>query len=105
MYSMKREYNEKRNYIRMKVDAPVNVKVHTDGNVLQGVCRDLSGGGLQVELDKALPSGTKVEVVIASAHGHNPMLKAIATVTRVISQPTSGESPCLIGMEITEVLN
>lgn len=105
MYSAKREYNEKRNYIRMKVDAPVNVKVHTDGQILQGLCRDLSGGGLQVELDKALPTGTKVEVVIASAHGHNPMLKARATVTRIESEPTSEESPCLIGMKITEVLD
>ncbi len=105
MESASRNYQEKRNYIRMKIDAPVNIGVVADGSTYKGVCRDLSGGGLLIELDTVLPAGTKVEVSIVSGHGHNPMLNAKAEVTRVISQPESETQPCLLGMQIVEVLN
>ncbi len=103
--SASRNYQEKRDYIRMKIEAPVNIGVVADGSTYQGVCRDLSGGGMLVEMDTVLPAGTAVEVTIASSHGHNPMLNAKAEVTRVISQPESETQPCLLGMQIVEVLN
>ncbi len=105
MNSASRNYQEKRNYIRMKVDAPVNVSLTADGSSFDGICRDLSGGGLMIELYTVLPAGTIAEVTIASGHGHNPMLRAKAEVTRILSQPESEEQPCLLGMEIVEVLN
>ncbi|WP_188150322.1 PilZ domain-containing protein [Teredinibacter waterburyi] len=99
-----RDYQEKRNFIRMKVDTPVSMQVQSGSDSYEGICRDLSGGGLLVELDTALPMGTEVEVTIASSHGHNPMLKAKAVVSRVESHPDASAQPCLLGMEITEVL-
>lgn len=105
MNSLNHSYQEKRNYIRMKVDAPVAIKILTDNSSLHGICRDLSGGGMLIEMDSTLPIGTETEVVISSGHGHNPMLKAKATVTRLFSKPDAKESTCTLGMQIIEVLN
>lgn len=105
MNSASRNYQEKRDYIRMKVDAPVKIQLEADGTKYDGICRDLSGGGMMVELSTILPTGTLAEVTIASGHGHNPMLRAKAEVTRILSHPESEEQPCLLGLQIVEVLN
>ena len=105
MHSFKREFHEKRNYIRMKVDTPVAVKVAASDTTIEGTCRDLSGGGMLVELESALPVGAKTEVAISSSHGHEPILKAKADVMRVISQPDVSPQTCMLGLQITEVLN
>lgn len=104
-YSANRNYHEKRNYIRMKIEAPVEMTISSNDAQYSGICRELSGGGMLIELDTTLPVGTHAEVSISSSHGHGPMLIAKAEVTRVIAQPTSSESSCLLGMQITEVLN
>ena len=105
MNSISRDYQEKRNFIRMKVDTPVSVTLETEGKRFEGVCRDLSGGGMLVELASALPVGTRLQVCIESNHGHSPMLKAEVEVTRVVAQPGEEQHPCLLGMEIVAVLN
>ena len=105
MNSLDRDYQEKRNYIRMKVDTPVSVSIESNDNTITGICKDLSGGGMLVELNSTLPIGAEAKVEIASVHGHAPMLKAITRVTRVDSQPNTEEQPCVIGLEIVEVLN
>ena len=95
------DFSEKRNFIRMKIDTPANIKVHAEGIDLEGICRDLSGGGMLVEVDKALPSGSELEVTIASEHSHSPMLRAKTRVSRVIGGPND---KCTLGLEITEML-
>ena len=62
MTAIDRAYNEKRSFIRMKINTPVEVKVA--GNRLQGVCKDLSGSGLLVETREEVALGTDVEVYI-----------------------------------------
>ncbi len=104
MNSTNRDYQEKRNFIRMKIDTPASVEVNDGHSVYEGICRDLSGGGMLVELDATLPVGTLVDVCIASGHGHAPMLKARTEVARVVAQPGADKSPCLLGLEIREVL-
>ncbi len=104
MSSASRDYQEKRSFIRMKIDTPAQIEVQDGTTLHEGVCRDLSGGGMLVELDTALPVGTNLKVCIASAHGHAPMLEAMTEVTRVVSQPDDSSSSCLLGLEITEVL-
>ncbi len=97
-----KDYQEKRNFIRMKVDTPVSIQLVSGDETYQGVCRDLSGGGLLVELATALPVGTVAEVSIKSNHGHSPMLQAKAIVSRIEAQPDTAE--CLLGMVIEEVI-
>ena len=99
-----KDYSEKRNFIRMKVDTPVNIKVVSGEEEYEGICRDLSGGGLLVELSAPLPVGTLADVSITSSHGHNPMLQAKVRVNRVESQPEASTHPCLLGMEILELI-
>lgn len=100
-----REYQEKRNFIRMRVDTPIRMVLESDGQTLEGKCRDLSGGGLLVELPTALPVGTRGRVSIQSTHGHSPMLQATVIVNRVEAQLDTTEQPCLVGMEIEEMLS
>jgi len=100
-----RQYQEKRNFIRMRVDTPVSVHVLTDDQHSQGICRNLSGGGMLLELPATLPVGTQAAVSIKSTHGHSPMLQARVRVARVDAHPNSSEQPCLLGMVIEEVLN
>lgn len=105
MNSTNRNFHEKRNYIRMKVETPASVVVSTEESTLEGICKDLSGGGMLLELSTTLPVGTEALVEIASGHGHAPMLKAKTRVTRIDAQPNLEAQPCVIGMEIVEVLN
>lgn len=107
MNSYNRDYHEKRNFIRMRVDTPVSVLVDTDSSdsPIKGTCKDLSGGGMLIELNQALPADSEVTVVIETDHGHAPMFKAKGRVVRVKGQPTSTSQPCELGVEIVEVLN
>ncbi len=105
MNSANRDYLEKRNFIRMKIETPASVEIDDGKMTYQGVCRDLSGGGMLLELESALPVGTTVNICITSGHGHAPMLNAKAEVARIVAQPGADKSPCLLGLEIIEVLD
>lgn len=104
MITASRNYEEKRNFIRMKVETPISIRCKTLNTELTGICRDLSGGGLLVELEAPLPLATEVEICISSKHGHSPMLKARAKVNRVSSKPGSKKKPCILGLQIVEML-
>ncbi len=96
------DYSEKRNFIRMKIDTPVEVSVSSDDTSLSGTCRDLSGGGMLIEVDKALPVGTELEVTINSEHSQHPMLKAITTIARV---QANHSGTCTLGLKIQQMLS
>ena len=93
---------EKRNFSRMKVDVAAQLQVG-NGN-LTGMCRDLSGGGMLIELDKTLSVGTNVEVIIKSEGKNGSVLHAETTVARILSLPEQ-EQKCLLGLKIERVLN
>lgn len=95
-------YSEKRDFIRMKISAPLNAKLSVDNGVIEGLCRDLSGGGMQVEAKQAIAMGTELEVEVSSDHGHNPTLRAKAKVVRA-STNDAGEH--VLGLEITKILD
>ena len=105
MSSANRNYQEKRGFIRMKIDTPAHIELKDHEQVYQGVCRDLSGGGMLIEMDTALPVGTCLKVRITSAHGHAPMLEAETVVSRILSHPSDTSEFCLLGLEITELQN
>ncbi|MBX2809446.1 MAG: PilZ domain-containing protein [Cellvibrionaceae bacterium] len=95
-------YNEKRNFIRMQVDTPAQVSVEGEQTTCDGVCNDLSGGGMLLTIDRALPLNTELLVTVSSLYGHNPMLQARCRIARVESGPNDS---CLLGLEIHEILN
>lgn len=96
-----RNYSEKRDFIRMKIGAPLSAKIAAESESIEGMCIDLSGGGLQVESPQALEVGTPVEVEVSSAHGHQPRLRANAKVVRASPSETGGY---LLGLEIIHIL-
>lgn len=98
-----REYQEKRDFIRMRIDSPVDVLITGEDKPLTGICRDLSGGGMLIEVNTVLPTGTEVEVTLASSHGHAPILRALATVTR-LNTDSGDEAPNRIGLRLKDIL-
>jgi hypothetical protein len=101
MSSIDKGFSEKRDFIRMKISAPLSAKLSHNEGVIEGLCRDLSGGGMQVETKTHIPAGTELVVEISSEHGHNPTLHAKAKVARVSGDADSGY---LLGLEIVEIL-
>jgi hypothetical protein len=77
-----RAYSEKRDYIRMRLEAPVTL-LHA-GREVPALCLDLSSTGMQIEAECALKMGEKVKVHIASDHNELSGLNAEAEVVRVI---------------------
>ncbi len=100
MSSIDKGFSEKRDFIRMKISAPLSAKLSHDEGVIEGLCRDLSGGGMQVETKTNIPAGTELVVEISSDHGHNPTLHARAKVARA-----SGDAQgYVLGLEILEII-
>ncbi|MBU2885956.1 PilZ domain-containing protein [Gilvimarinus agarilyticus] len=79
-------FEEKRDFIRMKIEAPLEATLSSDTGQHSGECRELSGGGVQLMLDTALPEQSEWELNMASSHGHNPQLRAVVKVVRVIPE-------------------
>lgn len=75
------DYSEKRDYIRMRLEAPVTL--HHDGRVIPALCLDLSSTGMQLEAECMLSIGDKVMVHIASDHNELKGLDAHAEVVRI----------------------
>lgn len=76
-----RDYDEKRDHIRMKLDTPIQVKLDT-GNYIEGTCLDLSVNGMQLELDQAIDTGECIEACIRTGMSKVPDLFSKATIVR-----------------------
>ena len=94
-------YSEKRDFIRMKIGAPLNAKLAAASEIIDGLCLDLSGSGLQVETKQNLAVGTEAEVEVSSDYGHNPTLKARIKVVR--STPNDA-GDYVLGLEIIQII-
>ena len=76
-----RAYSEKRDFILMRLEAPVTL--HHAGKEFQAQCLDLSSTGMQVEADCQVAMGDRVRVHIPSDHSELKGLDAQAEVVRV----------------------
>lgn len=81
MSQIDRDFAEKRDFIRMTVNAKVFIKV--DGQRILGVCRDLSSTGMQIEARSSLHVGDIVGVHLPSEHAALRDLDAQVEVVRV----------------------
>ena len=102
MSLLDREYSEKRDFIRMKIDTPAEVRLTEQEVECKGICHDLSGGGMLLTLDRPVDLNTEMVVTVTTSHGHQPMLTARCAVARVAPGP---KESYLLGLEISEVLN
>lgn len=99
-----RDYQEKRDFIRMRVEAPAAVELD-NGAQLRGTCHNLSGGGMLLSLTETVAVGTQMKVAVGSNHSHSPMLKAVAQVVRLQKQSAEQSMVCKVGMAITKIID
>lgn len=82
MSTVDRAYSEKRDFIRMHLEAPVTLR--HDGVEFPALCRDLSSTGMLLEAPTQLALGDMVGVHIPSEHESLQALEVQAEVVRVI---------------------
>jgi len=88
-------YEEKRNFIRMRIDSDAIIRV--GDTIHDAQCIDLSSDGMQLQTGLELSNGEQIEVEIVSRHSQLPGLKATAQILRV-QQDDSGQY--LLGLRI-----
>ena len=76
-------YNEKRDFIRMRVETAVTFEY--EGQTFDAVCIDLSSTGMQIETDVALSlkQGESLRVLIPSTHAELTSLQADTQIQRL----------------------
>ncbi|MFS2096266.1 PilZ domain-containing protein [Pseudomonas sp. Pseusp11] len=84
-----RDYSEKRDFIRMRVDADVSL-IH-EGDEVQAVCIDLSSSGMQLEAPRSFKVGDRLSVRIDSDHAALKGLEADTEVVWVKAQDDGGQ--------------
>jgi len=97
MSEHERDYAEKRDFIRMRVDADVSL-IHA-GQEIAGVCVDLSSSGMQVQAPRQFKAGDHLTVRIESEHA---ALKGLEADTEVVWTKTTGEEQQL-GLKILKM--
>ena len=85
---MRRIHNDKRNYLRMDVDADISFKIRDDDKIHRGKCIDLSHDGIKFETGVKLPTGTILKAVITLENSNvNPLGSSIVVLRIEESQP------------------
>ena len=76
-------YNEKRDFIRMRVETAITFEY--EGETFDAVCIDLSSTGMQIETDASLPlsQGQSIRVLILSSHPELTGLQADTEIQRL----------------------
>ncbi|ARN75289.1 PilZ domain-containing protein [Oceanicoccus sagamiensis] len=98
MSTSDRSYNEKRDFIRMKINSQLTIR--QDGQDYTGTCKDLSGAGMSIESDQSFAVGSELEVSIAQQGETHLPFNATAEVSRV----EAGENGLFsIGLSIKEI--
>lgn len=78
----KRDFQEKRDFIRMNVNTKADLTLE-DGTQLKVTCHDLSSSGLKIEAQEAITNNVKATVCINSGGGETTDLKAEVKICRV----------------------
>ncbi len=84
-----REYSEKRDYIRMFVNADVSFKRQGNNQNFQGKSRDISGKGVSFITSEPVTEGEILDIVVNAVEASVPPLEIVAKVMRTESQPNN----------------
>ncbi|MFD2230564.1 PilZ domain-containing protein [Alkalimarinus sediminis] len=95
--SIIRDYSEKRDFIRMKVDTQISLSFENSDLTMTAVCKDLSGTGMLIETDDPLAENSEFHTSLPSS---NPAFPAFETKVKVIRCEESDNGKFLIGAEI-----
>lgn len=100
MLMANRDYDEKRDFIRMTVDCELTLRDLNNGQQFQGRCKNLSGNGVLFHLDEAPNMGSQLEIHMAPDKVVVPALDAVVEVVRVDADTEGGY---LVGTTIREM--
>ena len=93
-----RDYEEKRDFIRMRLDCPAQCRGLDSGEEFVGQARDLSGTGLRLELSRSVPLGALLEVHVEPAKAVVEPLHPIVEVMR--AEPDMNGARFLVGTTV-----
>ncbi|PID41586.1 MAG: pilus assembly protein PilZ [Proteobacteria bacterium] len=94
-----RDFSEKRDFIRMKVDTEISLKDNS-GKTIQAICRDLSGAGMLIVADEKVQEGTELLTSIPSNNQAFPPFDATVKVVRCTRQDNGKYE---LGTEILDI--
>ncbi len=98
MSEFMKDYSEKRDFHRMKMNSEIEL---TDGKGVSfpGICKNLSGTGMQLFVEKAFSEGDRIHTLLPSTSEQFPPFE---TECRVLRCEPEGDG-FLLGMEIVKV--
>lgn len=99
MSTSDRAYSEKRDFIRMRLEAPVTL-IH-QGEKIPALCLDLSSNGMQVEAATRLAIGDRIGVHIPSEHNQLADLNVEAEIVRAMDLEDGRQS---LGLSVLSML-
>ncbi len=97
-----RTYDEKRDFIRMKVDTEVVLTLDGENRNVKGYCRDLSGTGMLIEVEEAIAEGSQCKTTLPSNNEAFPSLDATVKVLRCTQ---IDDTTYHLGTEILDIEN
>ncbi|PIE44369.1 MAG: pilus assembly protein PilZ [Gammaproteobacteria bacterium] len=77
-----RDFSEKRDFIRMKVNTEITIRMNNSDETIEAVCHDLSGTGMLIEADEMIKEGEELFICIPSNNQAFPALEATAKIIR-----------------------
>lgn len=98
MSEFMKDYSEKRDFHRMKMNSEIEL-TDSNGVAFPGICKDLSGAGMQLFVERAFSEGDEIHTLLPSTSDQFPPFE---TVCRVLRCEPEGDG-FLLGMEIVEV--
>ncbi len=76
-----RDYSEKRDFHRMQVNSEIQI-TDGEGRSFSGICRDLSGTGMQLYVENEIPEGATLHTLLPSASDQFPPFETEVRVLR-----------------------
>ena len=96
------EFAEKRDFIRMFINAPIDIAITGTDEWFQGKGNDLSGSGISFTTDHELNEGDSIDVKLHPITPVTPPLEAIVSVIRCNNDDSEGFS---ISTKIEKILS
>lgn len=93
-----RDYSEKRDFHRMQVNSEIQI-TDAEGRSFTGVCKDLSGTGMQIYVEGFVAEGVRLHTLLPSTSEQFPPFE---TEVEVIRSEAAGDG-YLLGVAINKV--
>lgn len=91
---------EKRDFERVKVKTAVTLYYGAPSKEVEGICVDISDGGVGLILDSIIAIGTECRVKVHDGHKNQGPFQALIEIKRI--QPLE-KGRCLVGAAILEM--